>query len=124
MEKGAFAVRIAVALFAGIAVLTFGQAAQKNQTLVVSGYHGELAVVEMGGHPYVEIQALARLMNGSVAFQGSQIVLTLPGTALGPPAGEPAAGSPSICMCMLARCFFPQSPHIKATFPFALVERV
>jgi len=94
MEKGAFAVRIAVALFAGIAVLTFGQAAQKNQTLVVSGYHGELAVVEMGGHPYVEIQALARLMNGSVAFQGSQIVLTLPGTALGPPAGEPAAGSP------------------------------
>jgi hypothetical protein len=94
MEKRAHAAQITLALFAGIAVLTVGQAAQRNQTLVVSGYHGELAVVDVGGHPYVEIEGLARLINGSVTFHKSQIVLTLPGTAPSPPAEEPVAGSP------------------------------
>jgi hypothetical protein len=34
--------------------------------------------VETGGRSYVEIEALARLLNGSLSFKGSQIVMTLP----------------------------------------------
>ena len=35
-------------------------------------------MAEIGGRSYVEIEALARLANGSLSFAGSQIVLTLP----------------------------------------------
>jgi len=63
-------------LFLSAVALT--RAAQQNRTMVVSGHSGELAVVEMGGRNYVEIEALARLSNGSLSFKGNQIVLTLP----------------------------------------------
>jgi len=53
-------------------------AAQQSRVLVLSGHAGELAVVEMGGRAYVEIEALTRLVNGSLSFKGHQIVLTLP----------------------------------------------
>ena len=53
-------------------------AAQQSRVFVLSGHAGELAVVEMGGRAYVEIEALTRLVNGSLSFKGNQIVLTLP----------------------------------------------
>jgi hypothetical protein len=67
-------------------ILAVALAAQPQRTLVVSGHSGELAVVEMGGRSYVEIEALTRLANGSVSFNGNQIVLTLPGSAGNTPA--------------------------------------
>jgi len=54
------------------------QAAQRNRTLVISGHTGELAVREMDGHAYVEIEALARLANASLTLSGDRMVLTLP----------------------------------------------
>ena len=66
------------ALFLILLTLVLTHAAQQNRTLVVTGHPGELPVVEMGGHSYIEIEALARLANGSLSFQGHQIVLTLP----------------------------------------------
>jgi len=36
-------------------------------------------VIEAGGKPYVEIEALASLTNGSLSFSGNQIMLTLHG---------------------------------------------
>jgi hypothetical protein len=61
-------------------ILALALAAQQNRTLVVTGHPEELAVVEMGGHSYVEVEALARLAKGSLSFSGNQIILTLPGT--------------------------------------------
>jgi hypothetical protein len=70
-------------------VLTLALFAQQSRTLVVAGHAGELAVVEMGGHSYVEVESLARLANSSLSFRGNQIVLTL-----SPPnAGLPATGA-------------------------------
>jgi hypothetical protein len=43
-------------------------------------------VVEMGGHLYVNIEALTRLANGSLSFRGNQIVLTLPAPGASTPA--------------------------------------
>ena len=61
-------------------ILVLALAAQQNRTLVVTGHPEELAVVEMGGHSYLEVEALARLVKGSLSFSGNQIILTLPGT--------------------------------------------
>jgi len=67
------------------------EAAQKSRTLVINGHPGEVAVIERDGHPYAEIETLARMMNGSLSFNGNQIILTLPGAgALAPTITQPS----------------------------------
>jgi hypothetical protein len=75
---GPLGVRLAVALLLLLPALLLAQAAQRNRTLVISGHTGELTVREMDGRSYVEIEALARLTNGSLTFSGNRIVMTLP----------------------------------------------
>jgi len=70
------------------------RAAQKR-TLVISGHPGEIAVTDTDGHSCVEIQALARLTNGSLGFNGNQIILTLPAAST-PPGSAPPASQPSV----------------------------
>jgi len=67
----------AVALSGALALICTRAMPQKH-TLTVTGHAGEISVLEMGGHSYVEIEALARLTNSSVTFNGAQVVLTLP----------------------------------------------
>jgi len=67
-------------------VLGLALAAQQTRTLIVTGHLGELAVVEVSGRSYVEIEGLARLAKGSLSFNGNQIILTLPGAVAAPPA--------------------------------------
>lgn len=67
----------ALFLFA-VLTLTFASAMPQKHTLTVTGHSGELPVVEMSGRSYVEVEALARMTNGSLAYNGPQIVLTLP----------------------------------------------
>ena len=56
----------------------FSQVEQKTGNLIVNGHPGQAPVTQINGHPYVAVDALARLMNGSLAYQGNQITLTLP----------------------------------------------
>ncbi len=70
------------------------QASQESGVLTVSGHPGEVPVTQINGRPYVAVDALAQLMNGSLGYQGSRITLKLPGApgasrAL-PPAGQSA----------------------------------
>jgi hypothetical protein len=67
-------------------------AAQAPQTLIVNGLPGQLEIVQLNGHSYVDIESLARVANGSLSFNGSQITLTLSGTGSTPaPAVAPAS---------------------------------
>jgi hypothetical protein len=84
-----------LALLLLLPALMLVQAAQRNRTLVISGHTGELAVREMDGHSYVEIQALAQLTNGSLSSNGNRIVLTLPGFSSGAQPSTPLANQPS-----------------------------
>ena len=59
----------------------FSQENQQSGALIVRGHPGQAPVTQINGRPYVAVDALARLMNGSLGFQGSQITLTLPVTA-------------------------------------------
>ncbi len=67
------------------------QTPPQSTTLTLAGQSGEAPVVLANGKSYVEIESLARITHGSLRFQGSQIVLTLPGaaSASGPSAPQP-----------------------------------
>jgi hypothetical protein len=54
--------------------------AQGQQTLAVTGYSGSVPALQVSGRNYVEVEALARLINGALSFSGNKIVLTLPGS--------------------------------------------
>jgi hypothetical protein len=71
------------------------QAAQQGQVLVLSGYQGTVPVMQMNGKNYVSVEALARVTNGSMSFNGNQIVLTLPGGGGGAPSASSAAPTTS-----------------------------
>jgi hypothetical protein len=67
--------------------------AQTPQTLIVNGQPGQIELVQLNGHSYVDIETLARVANGSLSFNGNQITLTLPGSNSAP---APAAASPNV----------------------------
>jgi hypothetical protein len=66
----------------------------QEYTVTVNGHSGSAKVVQMNGHSYVDVDALARITNGSVAYQGNQILLTLSGGGVHPEASTQAAAPP------------------------------
>jgi hypothetical protein len=74
-------------------LLALSQAAQQTRTLVVNGQTGQVTVVQVGGRSYIDLEALARVGNGSLGFNGNQITLTLPGAASAHAAAAPSTDS-------------------------------
>jgi hypothetical protein len=65
----------------------FPQTPQPRAMLTVKGYTGQAPVIRINGKSYVDIESLARLTNGTLSFQGTQITLTIAGaTATAAPA--------------------------------------
>lgn len=62
---------------------------EQLQTLVVSGHTGSVPVTQKNGRSYVDLEALAQVVNGSLSFSGNHITLTLS------PAGGNAASAPA-----------------------------
>jgi hypothetical protein len=67
-----------VGLFLSVSGTVLAQDLNQNQTFIIKGRPGNVPVVQMNGRSYVDIEALARVSNGSLSFAGNQIVLTLP----------------------------------------------
>ena len=83
-------------LLAVLATEGHTQSAQQEYTLTVNGHSGTARIVQMSGHSYVDLDALVRIANGSISYQGNQISLTLPGaggeaSASGPPEAQAPA---------------------------------
>jgi hypothetical protein len=58
--------------------------ASSNLTLVINGQSGQpVPIMQMNGHSYVEMQALARAVQGTLSFRGNHVELTLPGAGTG-----------------------------------------
>ena len=90
MRKRSSSAPLIVVVLLIVSVLALSPAAQESRTLTVDGQPGQVAVVQMNGRSYVDLEALARVANGSLSFNGNQITLTLPGAASAP-AADPSA---------------------------------
>ncbi len=78
-----------------VSELALSQTVQQNGTLVINGLSGQAPVLQVNGRSYVDIEALARLMNGSLGFKDNQITLTLPASAAGTPTAAPPVSQPA-----------------------------
>jgi hypothetical protein len=78
-----------------VPALAISQAAKETRTLIVNGQSEQVTVVQVNGRSYVDLEALARVANGSLGFNGNQITLTLPGAANGPVAADSSTNSPA-----------------------------
>src|SRR5689334_8220990 len=61
--------------------LVLPQVPRQSGTLTVTGYPGQVSVIQVNGKSYVELESLARLTSSSISFRARQIILTLPGSA-------------------------------------------
>jgi hypothetical protein len=83
----------AVAMF--VVVVGLVQAAQQGTVLVLNGYTGTVPVIQVNGKNYVNVEALARVTNGSMSFNGNQIVVTLPAAGSGGGAAASQQAAPA-----------------------------
>jgi hypothetical protein len=93
MRMRSFRAWLALPVILAAAGSAWPQAAKHTETFVVAGKPGQATVLQMNGKSYIDLESLARLVNGSLSFAGSQIKLTLPaaGFAATSPAASPAA---------------------------------
>lgn len=65
---------------------------QHGGTLAVKGHTGTTPLVQMNGRSYVDLEALTRLVEGSLSYTQNEVTLTLPSASGEGPSGEaPAA---------------------------------
>jgi hypothetical protein len=67
--------------------LALAQDTNEKPTLIINGRSTQVPVVQVNGHSYVDLEALASAVNGSLSFAGSQIAFSIP---LGSAATAPA----------------------------------
>jgi hypothetical protein len=86
---------VLVVVFLVLSGLAWSQDAPQNPTLIVAGQPGQIPILQMNGKSYVDVDALARLLNSSVSFKGNQVILTPSGSASSarPVASEPSAAA-------------------------------
>ena len=82
---------IVVAVAVALPTLALSQVARQTRTLVVNGHSGDTALVEIEGRSYVELEALVRIANGALRFDGNQISVTVPAGGSG---SERASATP------------------------------
>ena len=89
-------VKLAIVLVLPLAARA--QAAREAGTLTIAGQTDQAAMVRLNGKSYVDVEALARITHGSIRFQGSQTILTLPGSAnsVAPTAGTQPVKAPQL----------------------------
>jgi hypothetical protein len=95
MRKRPSSILMVILMLLIVPILALSQAAQQTRTLIVNGQSGQVTVVQVNGRSYVDLEALARVGNGSLGFNGNQITLTLPGAADTPAAATPSTSSTS-----------------------------
>jgi hypothetical protein len=67
---------IVLLLFASTAL---AQSEHIQRTIVVNGHSGEATIYRIDGKSFIDLETLIKISNGTIAFQGNQITLVLPG---------------------------------------------
>jgi hypothetical protein len=81
MPRKILSASVTLAVVLALLDFAFAQDAEQSQTLIVDGHPGQAAVIQVKGHSYADLEALARILNGSLSFNGNQIILRLPASA-------------------------------------------
>ena len=92
-----------IALLIVILIVVFSSQADQSHSLIVNGKSTEVPVVYLNSRPYVDLEALAKVLNGTVSSSGAITALSLPNIAADQPlsAGKapapplPATGAPA-----------------------------
>lgn len=95
MQKNFFRAWLVLTAILALAGRALPQSGQQNSTLIVSGQPGQATVVQINGRSFVDLESLARLVSGSLSFAGSQVTLTLPGSAGSAPPATASANQPT-----------------------------
>jgi len=74
--------------------MCMAQASSQTKTLVVNGRSGDATVVQFNGRTYIDLETLARIADGSLAFRGNQVTLALPASTANTPT-TPTTESPA-----------------------------
>jgi len=74
-----------------------------TRRLVVNGRNTTLTIRRIDGHSYVDLENLAQATNGSVSFEPTRVILTIPGAPAGP--GSTAVSSQTSANQRLSRDF-------------------
>ena len=88
-------VQVGVLFFVMPGIVFAQTAPSQNTSLAVSGHSGQAPVIQRNGRSYVDVEALARLTGGTLGFQGSRIVLTLPPTTALPAGAQQPQPAPA-----------------------------
>jgi hypothetical protein len=72
---------ILISLALSFPIITFAQSDVQEFTLVLNGQSGRLLVYRINGQAFVDVDALARIGNGSATIEGHQLILNLPATS-------------------------------------------
>jgi hypothetical protein len=80
--------RLLMGLFLFVPAVALSQDANQTRTLIINGQTTQAPVIQVNGRSYVDLEALATAVNGSISSAGSQIALSVP---IGPAAAAPAA---------------------------------
>ena len=94
MRNKPFTTSLLLGLLLIIPLLALSQAAPQSLTLALNGQQSQVAITRLNGHSYIDVEALARAANGTISFQGNNMVLTVPGSS-GAPANDTPAPQPS-----------------------------
>jgi hypothetical protein len=83
-----------LAILLALPIAARAQTPQQTGTLTISGQTDQAVIVRINGKSYVDIESLARITHGSIRFQGSQTILTLPSP--GSTVAQPASAQPLV----------------------------
>ena len=75
-------------IFLGVSGVALAQDANQSRTLIINGQSTQVPVIQVNGRSYVDLEALASAVNGSLSFAGSQIAFSVP---IGPATNAPAS---------------------------------
>jgi hypothetical protein len=75
-----------------LAPITYAQSDVQQLTLVLNGHSGQIFVYRINGQAFVDVEALARIGQGSATVEKGELVLTLPAAVAFAPVGAPVEG--------------------------------
>lgn len=110
-----------VALLLAILAVALSLSAADRHTLILNGQSTDVLVIFVGSHPYVDLEALADALRGSVSSSGAMVALTLPVSSASPP---PAPITSSAAPAPVPTQPIPPNPGFSREFLNAGIEEM